>query len=89
MPHPKGHMKLSGDIHPPELEWDDADIVDAPRRADTKRAAKPALDADVAIIASPRLERPFWHRDRAPALIAAAGLAAVVLSLLAGRRRAH
>ena len=48
MPHPKNHMKLTGDIHPPEVEFDlDADFEDDEGEAaglSTMSAMQPAED---------------------------------------------
>jgi hypothetical protein len=41
MPHPKNHMKLTGDTHPPELDFDSADAdnkLDAPAPEDDAEA---------------------------------------------------
>lgn len=51
MPHPKGHVKLTGDTHPPELEWDADDMgtdefsVPPEGDADQRGARRTALRA--------------------------------------------
>ncbi|MGE4242820.1 hypothetical protein [Ramlibacter sp.] len=94
MPHPKRHLKLSGDIHLPDVDEDlDPDIDGRPvasRPSDTSLEAEngrePAAN-DLAILAVRRDDKPFWHRDTSMKTMAAFGLAIVLLSMLAGGRR--
>ena len=43
MPHPKNHMKLTGDTHPPEVEYDLDLDADDPATADYSSAPQPTL----------------------------------------------
>lgn len=44
MPHPKNHLKLTGDTHPPEVEFDlDLDLEDEDT-ADSSSAPQPAME---------------------------------------------
>ena len=72
MPHPKGHLKLSGDIHPPELDDFDAAIG----FEEPVRAAPPERSLTPAVITSRKIRSPFWKEPHRHPVLKWLGIAA-------------
>ena len=65
MPHPRQFMKLTGDIHPPEVEYDlDADLGEAEEREAALPDSGPAMPGTLAF-SGPAPERSFEEEARA------------------------
>lgn len=68
MPHPRNLMKQTGDIHPPEVEYDLDIDRDAGPQADTTRTEPPgrvSMPATMALSAPETGERSFEEAARA------------------------
>lgn len=75
MPHPKNHLKLTGDTHPPEVEYDD--YGDEPGEAQPQRPERLATAAVTGI--------DFELRQGSPAnVIRASPLKAIAIALALG-----